>query len=113
MVSANSRSFSEDQGRKFENMVFLHFRRKYQEIYYFFEVQECDFVVCDRSGLIELVQACVELNSDNQNRELGGLWEAMKFFDKKEALMVTIAQEDEFQEEERKIFVIPFYKLML
>ncbi|MDN3689107.1 ATP-binding protein [Cyclobacterium jeungdonense] len=111
LVSANSRSFSDDQGRKFENMVFLHFRRKYQEIYYFSDKQECDFVLCDRSGPVSLVQVCVKLNPDNLNRELDGLWEAMKFFDKKESLLVTLSQEDEFYDAGRKVVVVPFHKL--
>ena len=83
LVRANSRSFSEDYERKFENMVYLHFRRKYQEIYYFSEKQKCDFVVFDRKGLVELVQICAELNPDNLKRELNGLWKAMGFFEKK------------------------------
>lgn len=92
-------------------MVFLHFRRKYQEIYYFSDKQECDFVLCDRNGPVSLVQVCVKLNPDNLNRELDGLWEAMKFFDKKESLLVTLSQEDEFSNAGRKVVVVPFHKL--
>ena len=111
LVTANSRSFSEDHGRRFENMVFLHFRRTYQEIYYFSEKHECDLVVYDRNGLVELVQVCDELNPENLKRELDGLWEAMRFFDKKESLLVTLAQEDEFTQEGFKINVLPFHLL--
>jgi uncharacterized protein len=111
LVTANSRSFSEDHGRRFENMVFLHFRRKYQEIYYFSDKHECDFVVFDRKGLVELVQVCTELNPDNLKRELDGLWEAMKLFDKKEALLVTISQEDDFVQDGFRIKVLPFHQL--
>lgn len=111
LVTANSRSFSEDHGRKFENMVYLHFRRKYQEIYYFSEKQECDFVVFDRKGLVELVQVCAELNPDNLKRELNGLWESMEFFEKKEAILVTLGQEDEFEQDGYKIHVVPFHLL--
>lgn len=113
LVSANSRSFSEDHGKRFENMVFLHYRRKYQEIYYFSEKKECDFVIFDRKGLVELVQVCYELNTDNLKRELGGLWEAMRFFDKKTAILVTAAQEDEFEESGFLITVLPFHKLVM
>lgn len=113
LVTANSRSFSEDHERRFENMVFLHFRRKYQEIYYFSDKHECDFVVFDRKGLVALAQVCTELNSDNLKRELDGLWEAMKFFDKKEALLVTLSQEDEFEQDGFRIKVLPFHQLEL
>ena len=111
LVSANSRSFSDDHGRRFENMVFLHYRRNYQEIYYFSEKQECDLVLFDRKGLVELVQVCYEINGDNLKRELGGLWEAMRFFEKKTAILVTAAQEDEFEEGGFVIKVLPFHKL--
>jgi predicted AAA+ superfamily ATPase len=111
LVTANSRSFSEDHGRRFENMVFLYLRRKYPEIYYFSEKHECDFVVFDRNGLVELVQVCFELNPDNLKRELGGLWEAMKFFDKKDALLVTLGQEDEFLQDGYLVKVLPFHML--
>lgn len=111
LVSANSRSFSEDQGRRFENMVFLHFRRKYSEIYYFAEQHECDFVVFDRKGLVELVQVCIELNPDNLKRELEGLWEAMRFFGKKEGLLVTHSQEDNYVQDGLSVRVLPFHEL--
>ncbi|UJP64954.1 ATP-binding protein [Mongoliitalea daihaiensis] len=111
LVTANTRSFSGDDGRRFENMVFLHFRRSYSEIYYFSEKGECDFVVFDRKGLVALVQVCWELNMDNIKRELDGLWEAMRFFDQKEALLVTFSQEDQFEQDGYAIKVLPFYQL--
>ncbi|MGY6520347.1 MAG: hypothetical protein ACXIUD_01370 [Mongoliitalea sp.] len=49
---------------------------------------------------------------DNLKRELGGLWEAMRFFDHKEAMLVTFNQEeDEFEQEGYIIKVIPFHRL--
>ncbi|WP_026967163.1 ATP-binding protein [Algoriphagus terrigena] len=111
LVTSNSRSFSEDLGRRFENMVFLHFRRAYPEIYYFSEKNECDLVVFGRQGLVELVQVCYELNSENLKRELDGLWEAMKFFDKKEGILITLGQEDEFDQDGYKVRVLPFHRL--
>ena len=111
LVTLNSRSFSEDHGRRFENMVFLYFRRKYQEIYYFAEKHECDLVVFGRQGLVAIVQVCYELNPENLKRELEGLWEAMRFFDRKEGVLVTFGQDDEFEQDGFRIQVIPFYKL--
>ncbi|MGY6744434.1 MAG: ATP-binding protein [Cecembia sp.] len=111
LVTANTRSFLGDDGRRFENMVYLHFRRSYSEIYYFSEKGECDFIVFDRKGLVHLVQVCWDLTMDNLKRELDGLWEAMRFFDQKEALLVTFNQEDEFEQEGYTIRVLPFHRL--
>jgi hypothetical protein len=42
---------------------------------------------------------------------LDGLWEAMKFFDNKEALLVTLSQEDDFERDGFRIKVLPFHQL--
>jgi uncharacterized protein len=42
---------------------------------------------------------------------LDGLWETMKFFDKKEALLVTLSQEDDFEQDGFKIKVVSFHQL--
>jgi len=112
MVSANSRAFSEDFGRRFENLVFLHLRRNFPEIYYFSEKKECDFVVFDRKGIVALIQVCYSFHADNMTRELEGLWEAMEFFDLKEAHLVTVGQMDFFEQEGRRIHVVPFHKFI-
>ena len=46
LVNVNSASFSDDYGALFENLILLHLRRKYNEIYYFSEKNECDFIAC-------------------------------------------------------------------
>lgn len=89
-AKANSLSFSQDKGRIFENIAFLQLRRKSREIYYFRENYECDFIV-DRNLA---VQACYEVNSDNQDREINGIKEAMKQLKIKEGVILTYNQED-------------------
>ena len=69
-------------------MVYLYNRGKYPEIYYF---QKNSNVVFDRNGLVEV---CHELNPDKLKRKLGGLWEAMRFSDKKTAMLITLEQVD-------------------
>jgi predicted AAA+ superfamily ATPase len=110
MVTANSRSFSQDLGRRFENLVFLTLRRKHHEIYYFSEKKECDFVVFDRRGLLAVVQVCYKLSSENMDRELEGLWEAMSFFSLKKGYLVTLDQKDYFEKDDNRIEVVPFHE---
>jgi predicted AAA+ superfamily ATPase len=111
MVTKNSITFSEDWGRIFENLVFLYYRRRYPEIYYFSEKGECDFVVCSKNAVAEVIQACYELNPDNLQRELNGLVEALIFFDMKEGKIATFNQKDTFVVDNKTITVIPFFEL--
>lgn len=55
-------------------------------------------MIFDGKGEVELVQVCYELHTDYLRRILGGLWEAMQFFDKKNAILVIVTKEDDFEE---------------
>ncbi|MFY0652452.1 MAG: ATP-binding protein [Cyclobacteriaceae bacterium] len=97
MVNVNSASFTDDNGRKFENLIFLHLRRKYKEIYYFSEKGECDFIVYEKETIREVIQVCFSLNQDNLDRELNGLLEALEFFNLPSGTIVTLNQNDRFE----------------
>ncbi|HOY33074.1 MAG TPA: ATP-binding protein [Bacteroidales bacterium] len=108
-ITTNSVSFSEDNGRLLENMVFLHIRHKTKEIYYFNEKKECDFVVFENAKIKYVCQVCWELNESNTDREIGGLLEAMEFFNLSIAEIITYNQSDSFHIDGKTIKVIPFY----
>lgn len=108
----NSIRFTDDWGRKMENLVFLHLRRKYKDLYYFQEKLECDFVAFERENLKEIVQVCYELNFDNLKRELDGAYEAMRFFNKTEATLVTLKEEDRFEQDGLVIQVVPLHQFL-
>ncbi|MBN1927771.1 MAG: ATP-binding protein [Prolixibacteraceae bacterium] len=110
IVTANTVSFTADVGRKFENLVFLTLRRNYNEIFYFSEKNECDFVVCINNKPEQLVQACYHLNRDNLHRETEALYEAMTFFGMKEGVIVTFDQNDRFNKGDMLIQVLPFHE---
>lgn len=112
-AKSNSLSFSEDHGRLFENAVFLHLRRKHSEIYYFKEKKECNFVVKELDKVTQAIQVCYELNSDNLQREIDGLVEALIFFKLTEGIIVSLWQEDYFEKDGKKIKVIPAFKWFL
>jgi len=112
LISANSASFTDDLGSRFENLIFLHIRRNNNEIYYFSVKNECDFVVCENGKVKELIQACYELNPDNLERETNGLYEAMQFFKIKKGGIVTLNQTDSILRDGMSITVIPAHKFM-
>jgi predicted AAA+ superfamily ATPase len=80
--------------------------QKFNNLYYFREKGECDFVVKEKNTVTRVVQACYELNADNLKRELNGLKEAMDYFDLKEGTIVTMNQTDTFDEGDKQIRVV-------
>jgi len=112
MISVNSGSLTQDTGRKLENLVFLHLRRKFRDIYYFSERRECDFIAFDRSIPKQAVQVCFDLNPDNLDRELEGLQEAMAFFSITEGLIVTLDQKDSYEKDGMIMRVVPAHVYM-
>ncbi len=113
LVDVISNTLTEDVCRKLENLIFLHLRRKYTELYYFDEKGECDFVAMKHGAVAEIVQVCYELTPDNLKRELNGLLKAMRFFNQFKATIVTFANSDFIEEDGCKIEVIPAYKYLL
>jgi len=99
LVNVNSKSFSDDFGRILENLVFLHLRRIFREICYFSEKGECDFVAFEQGKAKEVIQVCYELNPDNLDRELNGLFEALSFFNLEKGCIITQNQADRFERE--------------
>jgi predicted AAA+ superfamily ATPase len=112
ITSIISLSFSEDNGRKLENLVYQQLRRKNQELYYFKGKKECDFVVRSKNQSIQLIQVCYDLTIDNKDREIKGLLEAMDFFELKEGIIVTFDQQEEFLLKDKIIKVIPGHEFL-
>jgi predicted AAA+ superfamily ATPase len=112
MLTKESINQIEDSGRLLENLVYLHLRKEYKEIYYFSEKRECDFVVFNKAVIQEVVQVCFDLNADNLDRELDGVLEALAFFNKKEGKLITFRQKDRFEKDGRVIEVIPCHDFL-
>lgn len=111
-IKANTLSSSKDDGRLLENLVYLHLRRQYKELYYFKEKGECDFVVKEYDTIKAVYQVCYDLNEDNKHREINGLKEAMAFFDLNYGTILTLDQEDKLILNNKTIQIIPIWKWM-
>ena len=112
LISVLSLSKTEDKGRKLENMVYLHLRRKYSELYYFDDKGECDFVAFKNGKVDILIQVCFVLNPDNIDREVKGVLQAMKFFNVDTAEIVTFSDSDKIESEGYFIDVIAAYDFL-
>jgi len=113
LFTHNSIVFTDEPGRRLENTVYLHLRRKYQEIYYFSEKKECDFVAIKQGKPAEIVQVCYNIHTDNMKREFDGLVEALKFFDEEKGKIVTFDQKDFFEVEGKTIELIPLHEFLI
>ena len=95
LAKANSLSFSKDLGRRLENFVYLKLRRQFKDIFYYKDSNsECDFLVKEKEAVSMAVQSCWEINSDNQDRELRGIQNAIKNTGATNAVIITYNQED-------------------
>jgi len=106
-------NFSPNTGKNLENVVFIELKRRKKEVYYFAEKNECDFVVKENTKITKAIQVCYDLNRENKEREIKGLLESLNKFKLKEGLIITFDQEEEFEQEGKRIKVIPIWKWLL
>jgi len=112
LTNVMSLSFSSDIGRKLENEIFIHLRKKHKNIFYFSEKHECDFLIFEKGKVTKAIQVCYELTTDNLDRELNGLWEAMKETGLKYGNIITFGQEDHFTKDGMEVDVIPAWHFL-
>jgi predicted AAA+ superfamily ATPase len=112
LISNLSMSFSKDQGRLLENLVFIHLKRLGTEIHYYRQKGECDFIVSKNNNIEMAVQVCYDLNSDNFRREVNGLTEALNELGLKEGFIFTFNQKDELEKDGKKIILLPVWEWM-
>lgn len=111
IVSVASPSFTRDEGRRLENMVFAELRRRYSEIFYYNENRkECDFIVVRDAVPRLAVQVCYDLTAENRRREVDGLLDALAFFRMNEGVILTYNQRDKFLVEDKTIEVLPAFE---
>ena len=100
-----------DDARGFENLVYLALRRICRDIFYFDGGNgECDFVPIRSKRAGAPVQATVELNDETDEREIGGVRQAMLALKRKVGWIVTVADEDELTFDEGIVRIVPFHK---
>lgn len=107
-IRANTISFTDDDGRLLENIVYIHLRRSHRQgsIFYYKGKQECDFIVVEKHRPVKAIQVCHHISVDNMDRELGGLREAMIQLKISNGIIITSDQEDKFD----GIPVLPAWK---
>jgi predicted AAA+ superfamily ATPase len=82
-------SFSEDRGKRLENVVFRHLRAQTEDIYFARNGWECDFAVFPPGRSALLLQVTDRLGGDNIGRELKGLVAGRQFIGEAEGLLLV------------------------
>lgn len=113
LYTENSVSTSENMGRRLENLIFLHLRRKYKHIFYYKNRGECDFIALEKNMVKEAIQVCLSINDENFEREFNGLFEAMQNLGIKEGTIVTLNQNDFFEKDDMTIKIISTHDYLM
>ena len=107
-------NFSENAGKRLENLVFIELVRRGNEIYYHAKKNECDFIIKEGLKITKAIQVCLILdNAVTKKREVDGLIEAMKEYKLKEGLILTLDKEEGIVVEDKKITIKPVWKWLL
>ncbi|MFW5888124.1 MAG: ATP-binding protein [Patescibacteria group bacterium] len=106
-------SFSEDEGRSMENVVFLELARRGEEIYFFKGNKECDFLIKRKNKITDCIQVSRNLDENNREREITGLAEAMETFNLGKGIIISEEEEGIKNVNGKKIEFIPLYKWLL
>jgi len=113
MIKAVSFNAANIFGKILENIVFLELKRRKNEVYYFREKHECDFLVYDAGRIVEALQVTATLNDSNKSREFAGLLEAMNMFNLREGIILTEDLEFEEERDGKTIHIIPIWKWLI
>jgi predicted AAA+ superfamily ATPase len=106
-------NFSENKGRILENIVFLELLRRGREVYYHSDKNECDFVIKEGLKITDAIQVSYRININNEQREYGGLQEAMKLYNLHKGLLLTYDEEINKQPVPTGIKLMPVWKWLL
>ncbi len=105
-------SLSEDYSKLYENMAFLHLRRKSSEIYYFKGKQEVDLYMHDDQTYLVNVAYTIE-DEKTREREIQALLEGMVYFHLNRAYLVTKSRDETIEIDGKEIVVVPMWKWLL
>lgn len=113
LLNSVSFKFTENTGRLMENLAFLELKRRSKVIYYYRQKHECDFLVQEKNRVTAAIQVCSDITSENKEREISGLLEAMGEFKLSKGLLLTSEEEKEETINGKKIIYKPLWKWLL
>ena len=104
-----------DRGRLLENVVFLELIRRsgYENVFYWKNGGEVDFIVIKNDKPVEGIQVTFELNNENRHREVNPLISFSKATSCKKLKIITWDQHNEIIVNNTKISIVPLWEWMM
>lgn len=105
--------FSEDRGRLLENIVFLELKRCGEELFFYKNKNECDFLIQRGNKIVEAVQVTEKISKTDEKREIEGLMEAMNHFGIKTGLILTEYESKKIIVDNKIIMIMPVWQWLI
>jgi len=105
-------SLSNDFSKLYENLAFLHLRRKSSEVYYFKGNQEVDIYANIDGGILLNVSYDIS-NNETFKREINALKEGMEYFNLTKSYLVTKDRDETIIVDDKEIVIMPMWKWSL
>lgn len=107
--------FSDNMGKILENIVFEKLLRNGKEFFYWKskDGNEVDFVIKEKTKLLEAIQITYSLTKENREREIRSLFSIIEELGALNCIILTFEQQETIETDFGKIEVIPIWKWLL
>jgi len=114
LLNAVTVRFTKDLGKLLENLVLTELHKRGEDVFFYKNRRECDFIVTRRGEAREVLQVCYDVsNIDTLKREMDGLKLALKVTGLKTGTILTMDVEKTVGEGEVVVNIVPAYKYLL
>lgn len=116
LITAYSIKPGYNQAAILETEVFLHLRRRHEEIFYYQTAQgkEIDFLTIDPNGHMALYQVCYQMDQETtKRREISAMEQAMIELQLSEGIVITMNESEKITVMAGEIKIIPLRQLLI
>ena len=111
-ITCLSPMLTKDHGWLLENLVFNELTND-NDVFYYSGKNECDFVCVKNSKFNEAIQVSLNIDKNNEYREINGVTEAMQQLKINRGTILTLDTEKEIKQKGIEIKIIPVWKWIL
>ena len=105
--------FSPDRGYLLENLVAIELKRRYNDIFYWRNSKECDFLISQDAENAMSIQVCLRIHENNRQREFNGLKDGCEQLQISDGIILTYDQTETVQFGGITIHILPVYKWLI